>query len=406
MKTSLTKIGFAVREIVALAIWMLIITKLFVYDIDLLVVRRVEWLQRFYPYKFFFILAVVAAVWLILGGKFARKIILFIAVYPVILLWRLIVIAFKNWATLLLFAPALESMVRTFKWRFILSSFAILAALGIALLVQPAAIITCMSTVGIYLILHYAFRFRSAYRRESIFASIAPTIGLLWETTIKTFKDAEVKVPSDEESPEAQKTHINNLKTLYSTSLMYTYVAGKLRESVASRRTDLYFLVALVYTFVLTVVAFGFQYWGLFKIDPSSFQTTATVSGWAFFLFSFNAILHTAFATIVPSGGVALLLANLELVAALIIGLFLFFILLTSQRERYRRDLSNVIDGLILSSTQIEAFLVRELGLRPVEVEVRIIEHDPTFSSTMESFGRMPPALPTANAADPQATSP
>jgi len=42
----------------------------------------------------------VAVVWLIFGGKYARKIILFIAAYPIILLWRLIVIAFKNWATL------------------------------------------------------------------------------------------------------------------------------------------------------------------------------------------------------------------------------------------------------------------------------------------------------------------
>jgi hypothetical protein len=400
MKLWLKKIGFGLREIVALAIWLLIITKLFVYDVDLLLVQRIGWLQRFYPYKFFFIVAAVAVVWLILGGKYARKIILFIAVYPIILLWRLIVIAFKNWATLLLFAPALESMVRTFKWRFILSSFAILAALGIALLMRPITIMICMGIVGSYLISHYVFRFRGAYRQESIFASVAPTIGLLWETTIKTFKDAEAKVPSNEESPEAKKQRVNNLKTLYSASLLYTYVAGKLRQSVASRRTDLYFLVALVYTFVLTIVTFGFEYWALFKINPSSFQVSRGVSGWAFFLFSFNAMLHTSFATIAPSTGVALLFANLELLAGIIIGLFLVFILLTSQRERYRQDLSNVIDGLARSATQIEGFLLQELGLQLIDVEVRIIEEDPTFSSTMQSFGRTAPSLPKSNPTD------
>jgi hypothetical protein len=186
MRVWLKRLGFAVREIVALIIWVLVVTKLFVYDVDLLLVRRIGWLQRFYPYKFFFIIAVVALVWLILGGKYARKIILFIAAYPIILLWRLVVIAFKNWATLLLFAPALESMVRTFKWRFILSSFAILAALGITLLLRPVALMICMGIVGIYLISHYAFRLRGAYRQESLFASVAPTIGLLWESTIKT----------------------------------------------------------------------------------------------------------------------------------------------------------------------------------------------------------------------------
>src|SRR5260370_4050038 len=364
MKLWLKKIGFGVREIVALAIWILIIAKLFVYDVDLLLVQRVGWLQRFYPYKFFFIIAVVATVWLIFGGKYARKIILFVAAYPIVLLWRLIVILFKNWATLLLFAPALESMVLTFKWRFILSSFAVLAALGIALFTRPIALIICMAIVGIYLIVHYAFRFRGAYRRESIFANIAPTIGLMWETTIKTFKDAEATIQAkDQQPPELQKKRIQKLKNLYFASVLYTYVAGRLRQSVSSRRTDLYFLVALIYTFILTVVVFGFQYWGLFKINPFSFQVTGSVSGWAFFLFSFNAMLHTTFATVVPSVGVALLLANLELFAGIRCGLLLFFILVTSQRERYRQDLNNVIEGLVLSATQIERFLVRELGM-------------------------------------------
>jgi len=104
-------------------------------------------------------------------------------------------------------------------------------------------------------------------------------------------------------------------------------------------------------------------------------------------------MLHTTFATVVPSTGVALLFANLELLAGIIIGLFLVFILLTSQRERYRQDLGNVIDGLVRNATQIEGFLIRELGLQPIEVEVRIIQDDPTFSSTMEWFGRTPPQL-------------
>jgi hypothetical protein len=160
----------------------------------------------------------------------------------------------------------------------------------------------------------------------------------------------------------------------------------------------LYFLVALVYTFVLTVIAFGFEYWALFKINPSSFQVSQGVSGWAFFLFSFNAMLHTNFATIVPSNGVALLFANLELLAGIIIGLFLVFVLLTSQRERYRQDLSTVIDGLVRNATQIERFLVKELGLQLVDLEVSIIEVDPTFSSTLQSLGRTPPSLPKSNA--------
>src|SRR5207237_9192628 len=109
MKFWMKKIGFGVREVVALTIWVLIITKLFVYDVDLLLVQRVGWLQRLYPYKFFFIIAVVALVWLILGRKYARKINLFIAASPTIVLRHLILINFQNCPPLLVSQPELES---------------------------------------------------------------------------------------------------------------------------------------------------------------------------------------------------------------------------------------------------------------------------------------------------------
>ncbi len=304
MKPLLKHVGFVVREIFSLILWLLIVTKIFVYDVDLLLVTRIPQLRRIYPYKFFLIIAVVATVWLILGGKYARKMFLFIAAYPFILLWRILVILFENWATLLLFAPALESIVLTLKWRFILGSFAILAALGISLFSRPVPLLVAMSVVGLYLIIHYVFRFRGAYRPESIFANIAPKIGLMWENSISTFKNAEAAGDNPEvgESPKRRKKHVQNLKNLYISNLLFTSVATKLRLSVSSRRTDLYFIVALIYTLILTVIAFGFEYWGLFKLAPSNFRVTGEVSGWAFFLFSFNAMLHTSFATVVANG--------------------------------------------------------------------------------------------------------
>jgi len=52
-----------------------------------------------------------------------------------------------------------------------------------------------------------------------------------------------------------------------------------------------------------------------------------------------------------------------------------------------------VVEGLAHSATEIESFLVRDLGMKLIEVEVKIIEDDPTFSSTMQSFGRLPPTV-------------
>ncbi len=140
------------------------------------------------------------------------------------------------------------------------------------------------------------------------------------------------------------------------------------------------------------MTVFGFEYWALFKIDPSAFQMVDKPSFWVFLLFSFNAILHTTFGTVVPVSGAAFALANLELVSGLIIGLFFVFILLTSSRERYRQDLKNVVDNLSASADQIERFLQKDLKMRLIDAEAKIIEADPSFSGMMQSFGRTPPA--------------
>jgi hypothetical protein len=384
MKSALRWLAFVVREVVSLTFWLFIFTKIFVYDVDLLIIRKITWLQRLYPYKFFLIIAVVACVWLVFGGKYARKTILYLAAYPFILIWRIIKIGFKNWAILVLFAPALESIVLTLKWRFILSSFALLAALGISLFTSRLALAVCMILLGLYLLLHFTLRLRMAYRPDSIFANMAPVIGAMWEQSVQTFKDAETA---------EQKKHIQNLKSLYIHSLLWTHFATKLRQAVSSRRTDLYFIVALIYTFILTVIVFGFEYWALFKINPSSFMTTGGASAWAFFLFSFNAILHTGFTTVSANSTGALVIANLELVAGLVIGLFFVFILFTSQRERYRQDFTTIVEQLTRSASQIESFLDRELGMKPIEVEVTIIKDDPTFTETLQYLGRVPPPI-------------
>jgi hypothetical protein len=217
----------------------------------------------------------------------------------------------------------------------------------------------------------------------------------MWRASIKTYKSNEFKAQSgpDANPSDYPKKHIQNIKDLYLNNLFWAHVAKKLDQAVSTRRTDIYFIVALVYSFILTVVIFGFQYFALSKLDPSSFKNADQASFWSYLLFSFNAILHTGFATVVPASGPALVLANLELVAGLIIGLCLVFILLTSSRERYRQDVKDVADKLAGSAKQIERFLEKKLRMRLIDAEAKIIAEDPTFSEMLQNFGRTPPTL-------------
>jgi hypothetical protein len=130
----------------------------------------------------------------------------------------------------------------------------------------------------------------------------------------------------------------------------------------------------------------------LYKVQPSSFVGPAVASFWPFLLFSFNAIIHAAFATLTPKTGWAILLANLETLASVIIGVIFFFVLLTSNRERYRQDVKTVVDNLREGAEQIAGFIQNEFKVTMIEAEAQIVEANPDFAKTLTSFGRTPTA--------------
>jgi hypothetical protein len=216
----------------------------------------------------------------------------------------------------------------------------------------------------------------------------------MWRHGVQTYKRKEFEARSGAVAQplEYEKKHIENVKELYQQNLMWEFFANKLNQTVSSRRTDVYFIGAVGYSFVLTVTVFAFEYFALHRIDPSSFRGGGLATFWTFLLFSFNAIMHTSFASVFPVSGAALTLANLELMAALVTLVLFVFVLLTSGRERYRQDLQDVAKGLSQSSREIERFLEKKLKMRLIDAEAKIIEHDPKFGSVMESFGRRRPS--------------
>jgi hypothetical protein len=365
--------------------------KAFVYDLDLLIIRSLPVLGPLYPYKFFFFLGLLSVAWIVLRTKRFLKTIGYVLVYPlVVLLSKIPKLLFRNWALLVVFAPAIESVLFTVKWRFTFGSLAILAGLGILLINERGPLIVLMSVLMLYLFVHYVLRIRVAFRPTAVFADVTKVVTSMWRHSVTTYKrkDYQAYTGAGPQGAEYEKKRVDNLKELYLNNLLWEFFANKLNETVSSRRTDLYFIVAVLYSFLLTVLIFGFQYYALSKVDPGSFQTPSQSSIWSFILFSFNVILTTEFSRITPISDIALSLATLELFAGVITLIFFVYVLLTSSRERYREDLSNLVLGLTQSSKEIERFLEKSLKMRLIDAEDKIIEHDPSFLKTMESLGR------------------
>lgn len=391
-KSRAQKIWHAIRELFAAAVWLFAFTKLFIYDADVLFVRWIPWLRYIFQFRFFVILGALAVLWLVLGGRIYRRLIAYVVFYPLTILWRIVKLIAKNWATVIVFLPAIQSFVVTFKWRFILGTLAILAALAVMIVSQRHILMFAMFVLFSYLALHYIMRVRTAFQPNSVFGNIGVLVGVMWEQTLTNFRNKELRDEAliDTNSPEFRKKHVENLKTLYIHNLTWSFFARKLDEVFSNRRTDLYFLWALIQTFILTVVVFAFEYFGLYKIQPTAFLSSGSTSFWSFLLFSFNAIIHAGFASLTPNSSWALLFANLETLASLLIGVIFFFVLLTSNRERYRQEIKTVIDNLSEGADQTAGFIQKEFKITMIEAEAQIVQENPDFGKMLESFGRIP----------------
>ena len=88
-KTSL--ISILTREIIAIICWIYVITKLFIFDIDIYIIERYfsdyAWVIN---YKFFILIGTLAIIWLLTKNRQLIIWSLFIFFYPVVLLfWRI-----------------------------------------------------------------------------------------------------------------------------------------------------------------------------------------------------------------------------------------------------------------------------------------------------------------------------
>ena len=365
------------REGAAALIWGFVVIKLFVYDIDLYLIEHyAPRLRPLVTFRFFTILGTIAALWLTLGGRHFRAFVAYVLFYPlVVLFWKLPKLVIGNWAVAIAFFPALHSAIATFKASFIWTTLALLAALAMSISTSKALVITAMTTIALYLARHYVARIRMAFRPSSTFTDIAQLIRNLWRhIEDQVFKKQIAEAAKlDPNSGEYKSKYQGNLTILYLFASVLGFVAEKLRDVAASRKLDLYFIGALVYTLALTVFVFGAQYWALEKLIPGSFQPKEEAGFWPLLGYSFGTLMTAGITRLTSVSGIAQVFSYLELVAGLFILIILVFVILTILRERSKEGMDQVIDELGQSVARIDDVLQGGYRLTLGQTEVILL---------------------------------
>jgi hypothetical protein len=113
-----------VREIIALTVWCVAFTELFVFDIGSYLSARVPSLGSALQFRFLILLGAISVLWFALGNRHFILFVGYIVAYPfVIVFWIIPCFLFRNWAVVIAFSPAVHSIVTTFREGLINSRF-------------------------------------------------------------------------------------------------------------------------------------------------------------------------------------------------------------------------------------------------------------------------------------------
>lgn len=362
------------REAAALLTWGIFLAQLFVFDVWGHLATTFPVAEPVLRYPFLLVLAITAALWAVLGNRRFRLFIGYVTLYPlVLLLWKLPRLLARNWAVLVVFAPAIHSTFTTFRSSFILFTVALVASFLVCLSANSYVVIGGMVVLAIYLLVHYARRFHIAFSPSTVFADVA---GALRKSSEGANWRSWQKCPAglDRRSKEYKEKHGSDLLGAYFTSVALYFVGERVQQVIKSRKLDLYLIGSLIYTFILTTIIFALLFLGLEHVIPSSFANASQATLVDFLGYSFAALMTADISQITPTTGLARAFAYAELVGSLAILVLLVFIRMTSTRERYQEDLDRVVSELGTMSRRLEHAIEENFELSLAGAESWLLE--------------------------------
>ncbi|MFB3884041.1 MAG: ion channel [Thermodesulfobacteriota bacterium] len=373
-----------IRESASILFWAFLIVKLAIFDIDDSLIHFLfpehDWLMT---YKFVFVLLTLAIFWLSLGTKRALLTALYMLAYPLIVFsWKVPKILSGS-STNVIFAgvgAAILTLKSAKKW-FI--SFAFSLAACAMILINLGEAFTVVATLLLFglLIKHYFERLVSAFRPETVLSGINNFLKNQWtamreDILFKEIRDSSKYAPGSEEY---LKKRFETIKSLLLLNQAVRFVAENLKRFHESRILTVYSILKLVYTFVTTVIIFGFAYFSLNRISPGSFSVGEDANLFLFLYYSFNTFLTMGVADINALTPLARVLTTCELLFSILLGVILVFIFTTIIREKYEDELKELIRGLETESTKLCSAFEHEFNISLKDIEIEVREKEPNL---------------------------
>lgn len=363
------------REALSVLFWVYVITKVFVFDIDIFLVNRLSpnyaWLVN---YKFFILIGVIAVVWLVTKNKHIVLWMLFVFFYPLIFLfWRIPHFLFKQKSWILVFAliDAVISFFKSLKFTFITTSFFLVSTAIIFGFSNEILMWFAITALIIILLAVYIQRLSLVFKPSGVYQIYGSFFSHFEElvSTSPTYTVDEnlASLPigsMDEKQIEKWTVSVQAL-VLYNRVCLFT--SKKLKAYQGSGFNIVSSIMVILLLVAFTVLSFSIVNLGLFKINHDFYSFSTIPTFFNFFYYSFNILLFNPIQDIVAITPMSQVASMVESFFALFLVAIFVSLILSVRSQRDADELNGVIKGLREDGIKMEGFIKDKYKLNNIE---------------------------------------
>lgn len=359
-------------DIIAPVIWLYVLIKLFVYDIDILIANsisaKVVYLLNF---KLPVLLILLAILWTVLGTKKFLKIFFYVLFYPLLLIFVLIpwfIFKQRSWTLAFAVINSTISFFKSLKYSF--TTFTLFLAACICIVFFSNSYIIYISTgfLLILLLLTYIRKFWFAFKPSELFGiqvKIFKKIRKLGYGSYSLEEDIKSLPMTSLSSQQLQKwTEKLQMAVLFNRCCLF--VSKKLEQFRDSPWQITSPIFSVLFMFIFTVITFAFINLGLFKINGNFYQYSTNPDFFTFFYYSFNRIFFSGISelsAIMPISQAVLMMQ--EFCSLLLTGI-MFTLYVSYKSERNSKDLSEVVSEIEKEGESMEQFISDEYKINSI----------------------------------------
>lgn len=360
--------------------WTYLIIKLFIFDIDILLVEAIDpRLLVLLKFKFLIILTIFSFLLIKVKISTLTKKFLYFIFFPILIFVWFIPKALYKTGNLNLAIGCIDgfsSMFVSFKYNFITFSMFTISFVSIFTFQNKVVLYLSASIITLLIFAAYVRRMYFIFRPTSLFTFAKTAFTSINKHTATTYILQEdlksIAIPSMNEAQ--QKKWIETLQNSVLYNRCFLFAAKKLKSYQQSGLNLVAYMVMILTLLSITIISFAAINYALYIANSSSFIVKNAPDFFTFFYYSFNNFVLNSISEIAPNDKISQSTLMLEqfFVAFLLVNIASLFFSFRSQRSA--EELQEIIKDMEKESEKIESIIKTDYNIPTIEDAINELE--------------------------------